>query len=443
MTDLKQFDKSEYKKIPLHEINKMHINQKVCTFGWMIAKRNSKSVGCFLDVFAHHKLLKCLYGEKIEDEGLTRHSTVDIYGTVRDNPTSDGSDVEFHVDHFEVRGSAPPVFPVNRDSSPFVLLEQGHLALRLPERRFFLRARAHMLRAFREFFHRNDFTEITPPTLVQTQVEGGSTLFKLDYFGRPAYLTQTSQLYLETVLPVALKTYCIESSYRAEKSNTTRHLSEYTHVEAEMGNIAFEDLLALIEAMVCAVVDDFYTEFRAEILALHQGKFEFYELRRPFKRITYAAAIDYLNEQGYKKESGLAFVQGDDIPDAAEVFLVKSYGGGNPIFLTHFETTAKPFYMKTGADARYTESTDLLFPNLGEILGGSMRKTDYGALLQGLKDEKIDPTNYYWYLDMARYGACEHGGFGLGFERLLTALMRWKNVNRGSLYPRFVTRCHP
>ncbi|ELA46906.1 asparagine-tRNA ligase [Vavraia culicis subsp. floridensis] len=441
MTESREFDKSEYTKVPLKEINKSHILQKIHSFGWVYNRRNAGQTGCFINMFAQYKILKCLYPHKIDADNLTRWTSMDFYGTVKENFTKDGAEVEFHIDHYDVRKIAPS-FPVNKDTQAFSLLENGHLALRTPERIFFLKARSYMLRCFREFFYEREFTEITPPTLVQTQVEGGSTLFKLDYFGKKAFLTQSSQLYLETVVPVAMKAYCMVYSYRAEKSNTTRHLTEYTHVEAELADICFDDLLSVIEDMVYTVVTGFYEKMREDILELCPD-YEFFEFKRPFKRISYKDAIKYFNDAGYKKDNGLEFVLGDDIPDAAEVFLVKSYADNTPLFLTNFETAAKPFYMKTTDDPKYTESADLLFPNIGEILGGSMRKEEYQELIDGFEREGIDSKPYYWYTDMARFGPCTHGGFGLGFERLLVGLMRWKNVAKGCLYPRFVTRCHP
>lgn len=122
---------------------------------------------------------------------------------------------------------------------------------------------------------------------------------------------------------------------------------------------------------------------------------------------------------------------------------MKSYGNNNPVFLKHFEAAVKPFYMKTAEDQTYTESCDLLLPNVGEIVGGSMRKEDYDQLMKGFKDDGIDPKPYYWYTDMARFGPRTQGGFGLGFERLLVGLMRWKSVVKGCLYPRFINRCYP
>lgn len=440
-TSMVTAEHSEYVKMPLKDINKSHIGSKIHTFGWVYNRRNAGQVGCFINLFAHYRVLKCLHPHKIDQKNLTRWTSLDVYGTVHENYTQDGAEVEFHIDWYVVRRIAPS-YPVNKDTQLFTMMEYGHLAIRIPERIFFLRARAYMLRCFREYFYQQEFTEVTPPTLVQTQVEGGSTLFKLDYFGKQAYLTQSSQLYLETVVPVAMRAYSILSSYRAEKSNTTRHLTEYTHVEAEMGDIAFDDLCQTIEDMLCYVINHFYNHFWKDILALYPD-YDFFTVKRPFKRITYEGAIRFFNQSGYKKDNGLDFIMGDDIPDAAEVFLVKEYAGNMPLFLTHFETASKPFYMRLADDPKYTESVDLLFPNIGEILGGSMRKENIYELLAGFENEGINPEPYYWYTDMALFGPCTHGGFGLGFERLLVGIMRWKNVVKGCLYPRFVTRCHP
>lgn len=433
---------NEYKKIPLRNITKEHLNHKIETFGWVVSSRKIGKKGLFLDLYAHFKTIKCCYFDSIIDSHITIWTSLRIWGMPKENFTKDGHEFEFHIDRLELVGLAPS-FPINKETQAFQKLEQGHLYLRTPERMFFLRARSFLMKAFRDFFYSQDCIEITPPTLVTTQVEGGSTLFKLDYFERDAYLTQSSQLYLESVVPVAMKAFCMVSSYRAEKSHTPRHLTEYTHVEAEFADICFEDLLQFIEDMVHTISTQFYKMFSEDIKKLYGDEFIFHKFDKPFKRITYQQAIEFLNTQGYKKDTGVDFVQGDDIPDAAEVYICKEYGGDQPVFLTHFETSAKPFYMKLADDSKFTESVDLLWPGLGEVVGGSMRKQNKQELLDSMAEEGIDPKNYTFYLDLADFGAHTKGGFGLGFERIFMGLMRWKTVNMACLYPRFVTRCNP
>ncbi|KAF7684035.1 putative asparagine--tRNA ligase, cytoplasmic [Astathelohania contejeani] len=438
-------NKSEYAKIPLNKLTKEHIGMKVRTFGWVESTRKMGKAGTFIDLYAGYKVLKCLYPQVCNT--LTKCTSVTIYGEVCENykGSRDDSPIEFHIHLLEVFGNKPaPPFPINDESSAFTRLEYGHLNLRTKERILFLKARSMLSRIIRDFYFENDYTEVTPPTLVQTQVEGGSTLFELDYYGSPAYLTQSSQLYLETVAPVVMKTFCIMPSYRAEKSNTVRHLSEYTHVEAELADVDFSELLDEIEKLLVYIINKFYASMRDDILALYP-QFEFLKVPEgKFMRIKYSEAIEELRKRGYKKEDGSDFEQGDDIPDAAERYLVKEVGGGYPVFLTHFPVSFKPFYMrKAEEDRSLTESVDLLFPGVGETVGGSMRCDTHDELMDGFAREGLDSKPYYWYTDMYAYGPCKHGGYGLGFERLLMGLMKWNSVNKATLYPRFTTRCSP
>ncbi|ADM12297.1 asparagine-tRNA ligase [Encephalitozoon intestinalis ATCC 50506] len=440
--EISKLDFSEYKRIELSKLTKENIGQKIRTFGWVTNVRSQSSI-TFIDLYAHYKTVKCVYPKKMH---LTMCTSMTIYGTVAENfGKKDAYEFEIQVEKVEIYNDAiAPSFPLNEESSVNAILTNAHLALRTKKRQLFLKARGYLLKIIRDFYFAKEYTEITPPTMVQTQVEGGSTLFKLDYYGEDAYLTQSSQLYLETVVPVSHRAYCIMPSYRAEKSRTRRHLSEYTHVEAELADIDFSELMSSIESLISYSMEKFYEGMKDDILSLYP-KFEFHKIpKTPFKKIKYSEAIDFLNSKGYKKEDGTDFEIGDDIPDAAERYIVEAIGDGCPVFLTNFLVEQKPFYMrKDKGNKDWTESVDLLFPGIGEILGGSMRQDIYEDLIEGFKREDINIDPYYWYLDMARFGPCKHGGYGLGFERFLMGLMRYENVDEATLYPRKVSRCQP
>jgi asparaginyl-tRNA synthetase len=231
-------------------------------------------------------------------------------------------------------------------------------------------------------------------------VEGGATLFGLPYYTEEAFLTQSSQLYLETCLPSMGDVYCIEKSFRAEKSLTRRHLAEYTHIEAELDYINFDDLLHHLEEVMCRVLEVTLADptVKQYILDLNP---EFKIPERPFKRMKYSEAIDWLVENNIPNEEGEPHKFGDDIAEAAERRMTDIIN--RPIFLTHFPAEIKAFYMlKDKTDSRVTESVDCLMPGVGEIVGGSMRIDQHEELMAAFAREQIDPTSYYWYTDQRK-----------------------------------------
>lgn len=429
-----------YDKKRLSDITDDSVGSRVSVFGWVTKCTALKSV-TFVELTSHLETVKCVLSGSVS---LTFSTSLTVQGTVvRVRNPRDRFTVEIHVDHYTIYGGAQaPSFPLNRDSDKDSVLNYAHLALRLPERSLFLIARSRLLSLFRDFYRSHSYVEITPPTIVQTQVEGGSTLFSLDYYGAPAYLTQSSQLYLETVAPVAGRCFCIMPSYRAEQSRTARHLSEYTHVEAELVDIEMPDLLDSIESLIRYVIDHFYSD--GMIARINQARADFvpFELgKAPFRRVKYEDAIKFFKTVDHRKPDGTPYEMLDDICDASEKYLVQELGEGQPVFLTYFPIEHKPFYM--ARDSGRTESCDLLFPGIGEVVGGSMRCDSYDELLAGFKREGISPEPYSWYLDMARFGPSRHGGYGIGFERIMMGLMSYKNVDEATLYPRKVSRCSP
>ncbi|KAJ3196752.1 hypothetical protein HK101_007874 [Irineochytrium annulatum] len=332
---------------------------------------------------------------------LTRESTVTIYGVLEVVPQGKSAPGghELVADFWEVISKAPmgddaidSLF--NTESSPDHLLNLRHLVIRGDKTSSYLKMRHIALRAFRDFFESRSLVEVTPPLMVQTQVEGGSTLFNFKYYDEEAYLTQSSQLYLETVLPSVGDAYCIAESFRAEKSLTRRHLSQFTHCEAELAFINFDDLLSFIEAMVVGVVDRIFADpIGAAIMAELNPDFKRPTL--PFRRMTYSEAIDWLKANGIKKDDGSDYTFGEDIPESPERRMTDSLN--EPILLCKFPVEIKSFYMKRcDGDRRLTESVDVLMPGVGEITGGSMRISDLQELMEGYKREGIDPSPYYW-----------------------------------------------
>ncbi|MCJ1421417.1 hypothetical protein MMC32_007780 [Xylographa parallela] len=340
---------------------------------------------------------------------LTLETSIQIFGEMWEVPPKQHApdDRELHADYFEVIGKAAGdkdaiTTRVAKDSDPQTLLDNRHLVLRGEVSSSVMKVRAAVLRAFRHTYEEINpqCLEVTPPCMVQTQVEGGATLFSFEYYGQQAYLTQSSQLYLETCLASLGNVFCVAPSFRAEKAHTRRHLSEYTHIEAELDFITFDDLLDHLELVMCSVIDIVLGNPKIATLVYELNK-DFKAPERPFMRMKYADAIDWLVEHDIKNEEGETHKFGDDIAEAAERRMTDIIN--RPIFLTHFPVEIKAFYMqKDPNDLRVTESVDCLMPGVGEIVGGSMRMTDYDELLAAYKREGIDPEPYYWYTDQRK-----------------------------------------
>ncbi|GAK66329.1 asparaginyl-tRNA synthetase [Moesziomyces antarcticus] len=379
---------------------------------------------------------------------LTTESTVEIQGQLKAVPegkTAPGGH-ELVADYWKCLGKAPGgdeayTNVVAETADPNSLADRRHLVIRGETASAVLKVRSEVLKAFRAEFDSLGMTEVTPPCMVQTQVEGGSTLFSFDYYGQPAYLTQSSQLYLETCLPSLGDVFCVQESFRAEKSHTRRHLSEYTHLEGELAFITFDDLLEHLEQMICGTLARVLDDPKTKAL-LDQLNPNFQMPSRPFRRMDYKEAIQWLNDHNIPNEDGQPHKIGDDIAEAAERKMTDELNV--PIFLCRFPREIKSFYMKrTEGDEEFTDSVDVLMPGVGEIVGGSMRMADQHELLEAYKKEGIDAAPYFWYTDQRKYGTCEHGGYGLGVERFLAWLTNRWTVREASLYPRWTGRCTP
>ncbi|ATZ56174.1 Bcded81 [Botrytis cinerea B05.10] len=379
-------------------------------------------------------------------------TSLTLYGEMRKVLAGQSApdDRELHVDYYKVIGTSPSDADAitnkishQQDQWESSMLDNRHLVLRGDTASSVMKVRSAVEWAFAKAYKEMYFTKISPPAFVQTQVEGGSTLFELDYYGEKTYLTQSSQLYLETGIPSLGNVYCIEKSFRAEKSLTRRHLSEYTHVEAELDFIDFDDLLDHLEEMISTVISTIMAdpEIAGYIKELNP---EFQAPARPFKRMRYSDAIDWLNAQDppILNEEGNPHVFGDDIAEAAERRMTDIIN--LPILLTHFPVEIKAFYMKKDPqDPRVTESVDVLMPGVGEIVGGSMRMEGYEELMAAYEREGISPKEYYWYTEQRKYGTSPHGGYGLGLERFIAWICKQHSVRTCCLYPRFMGRCKP
>ncbi len=385
---------------------------RVKVYGRVHRERKQKDV-MFVTLRDGYGFMQCVFtgplAKTYDALTLTRETSMEVYGEMWEVPPGAHApnNRELHVDYFMIHkgwkapgGEEAITNRVQAKGDPQTLLDLRHLTLRGDVASSVMFVRDAVEFAFHQTYRELRIRKVSPPALVQTQVEGGATLFKFDYYGEQAFLTQSSQLYLETCLPSMGDVYCIEKSFRAEKSLTRRHLSEYTHIEAELDFITFSDLLEQLEHHICRVIEITLSD---SVIAGYVKELnpDFKVPERPFKRMKYSEAIEWLREHDILTDEGQPHNFGDDIAEAAERKMTDIIN--RPIFLTHFPLEVKAFYMsKDKDDPRLTESVDCLMPGVGEIVGGSMRMDDYDELMEAYKRVDIDPTPYYWYTDQRK-----------------------------------------
>ncbi|MCI4349242.1 MAG: asparagine--tRNA ligase [Thermoplasmata archaeon] len=360
---------------------------------------------------------------------------VALEGMVAEDPRAPGGR-EVRAESIEVLHAGEP-FPIFQDQTEEFLLDKRHLAIRSQEHVMIFRVKAAVLASFRRFLETEEVLEMTPPILTGNPAEGGAEAFQVDYFGRPGYLSQTAQLYLEALLFPHERVYAITPSFRAEKSRTPRHLTEYTHLEVELAWTDLDGLMVFLERMLTAMLHDVATRIPDELKRLGRPPAELLAIAPPFGRLPYAAAIERLRAEGFK------VAWGSDIGTAEERALTLSER--SPIFLTRFPRELKAFYMlRSPADPKTVEAADLLAPEgYGEIGGASARETDPELLVERLRQIGAPVQEYEWYLDLRRHGSVPHAGFGLGIERVVRWMLRREHIRDTTPFPRTPARHTP
>lgn len=432
-----------------------NINHEVTIHGWVHRVRRQGKKMIFLILRDGSGFVQVgVFGELAktfnEPQSLCLESYVNIHGLVKEDSRAPYNNVEVEARELIVLGPSNTDFEssVQADAGNQIVFDLRHLFIRGENTSAIFKMRAFVLKTLRRFYDENGFYEITPPSIVNNSCEGGSTLFKLNYFGEDAFLTQSSQLYLESAVPALGKVFCIHPSFRAEKSKTKRHLAEYTHIEMEAHNLSLEKLiehLKLLFDYVFKAIDqnDDILKWVKKLNPTYRGLY--YD---DFMILPYYKAVELCGELGIlfqedDSESRL-YQYGDDLTDKVERRLCEHLG--KPVFITQFPAAMKAFYMDPRETERglETNSSDLLFPGVGEVVGGSMRNNNYEQLVEKARDEggSLD-----WYLDLRKYGAGQTGGYGIGLERIMLYMLGGDpseySVKDCCLYPRYMGRVSP
>ena len=412
-------------------------NEKVTIRGWVYRKREGKEL-IFLLVRDSTGFIQCTVKKGSpawnEAERLTIESSLTLEGTAKPDKRAP-SGYEIAAESISVIGLAE-LFPIAKDQSEQFIRDVRHLWLRSRRMNLVMKIRADVLEFARDFFKSQDFTVVSPPMFISAAVEGGSTLFGLKYFDQNLFLTQSSQLYLEILIYSLEKVYCIAPSFRAEKSRTIRHLTEYWHIEGEWPFAGMNDLMRLEEELMVYICQQTAEKCRGELEELSVDVSKLVSVKTPFPRMTYTEAVELLCKKGAKLKWG------DDLGYEDEKALADEFG--KPFFVYDYPTAIKAFYCKTHSDRpEVALSVDMLVPRIGEVSTGGAREEDTEVLIKRIREMGLKEKDYDWYLDLRRYGTVPHVGFGLGLERLLAWMLDLENVIDAIPFPRTTRRFYP
>ena len=420
-----------------------HQGETVLVHGWLHNRRSSGKIH-FLTVrdgsgFIQAVMSKSLVGDEAFERAdhLGQESSIILKGSVRADQRAPGG-YELDVSNLEVVGESHdyPITP--KEHGVDYLLDRRHLWIRTQRQQATLRIRHTVVNAVRDFLNNQGFTLADTPIFTPASCEGTTTLFPVQYFeDTTAYLTQSGQLYNEANIMALGRVYCFGPTFRAEKSKTRRHLTEFWMVEPEMAFATLDDAAVLAEELVTSVVSRVLETKLQELTILERDTAALSKVSLPFPRITYDEAIEILKEQGQ------ATTWGDDFGGTDETILAKQFD--RPVIIHRYPASVKAFYMKADPEQpKLSLSMDILAPEgYGEIIGGGQRLDDYDELLSQLHKHKLPEEAFKWYLDLRRYGTVPHSGFGMGIERVVAWLCGLDHLREAIPYPRMLYRMYP
>lgn len=419
-----------------------YVDEEVKIAGWVYNKRSSGSV-IFLILRDGTGFIQAVAVKGEISDGdfqtcdeLTQESSVVISGKVRADKRAPGG-FELAVTGIEVVQIADE-YPISlKKHGVDFLMERRHLWLRTPRQTAILRIRHEVIKAIRDFFDEQGFVLIDAPILTPSACEGTTTLFSTDYFDSTAYLSQSGQLYMEAAAMALGKVYCFGPTFRAEKSKTRRHLTEFWMVEPEMAWVDLDGNLKVQEELVSYVIQRVLEEKKNELEAIKRDTSRLENIKPPFPRVSYDEAVEILHKCGVEFEWGNDFGGGDETVLAEQFEL--------PVFVHRYPSSVKAFYMKPDPERpEVCLSADLLAPEgYGEIIGGGQRIDDLELLASRIKEHNLPEEAYEWYMDLRRYGSVPHSGFGLGIERFVAWICGLDHVRETIPFPRLLNRIYP
>jgi len=423
---------------------KQHAGKTVTVRGWLFNRRSSGKLH-FLQVRDGTGVVQCVAGKKDVDEKtfescgrVTQESSVVVEGTVRLDERAPGG-AELGVSKFEIHQLAQQPYPIaiqEHEHGVDFLMDQRHLWLRGPKAAATMRVRARVAQAIRDFFNGRGFSLVDPPILTPAACEGTTTLFNVEYFEEKAYLTQSGQLYMEAAAMALGKVYSFGPTFRAEKSKTRRHLTEFWMVEPEVAWATLDDIMTLAEEFVCFVVQRSLETCREELKLLERDTKPLEKIVPPFARISYDDAAMKV------RAAGVEMKEEDDFGTPQEMAIVGD--SEKPVMVHRYPTAVKAFYMKRDpANEKRVLCVDVLAPGIGEIIGGGQRADDLTYLETQIAANKLPKAAFEWYLDLRRYGSVPHSGFGLGLERTVAWICGNEHVRECIPFPRTIYRIYP
>jgi len=418
------------------------IGKKVSIRGWVYRIRSSGKIN-FIVLRDSSNIIQCVASSENLDENsmkelssLTVESSVMFEGTIRkENRATTGYELSILSYKIYERNEN---FPITKDLGEEFLLDNRHLWIRSREFTSVLKIRSTIFKAFADFFYKNDYYQVQAPMFVSTATEGGSTLFEVNYFGEKVNLTQSSQFYLETLIYSLEKVFTIAPSFRAEKSRTRRHLSEYWHAEVEAAWYNNEDMMKDEENLIKYIIDEVIKNNENDLKIINRDVNVLKKIEPPFERIRYKDLMEKA-----RKDFKLNLKYGDDLGADEEYNIMVNYD--KPIFVTDYPESLKTFYHRPDPDnPGEILCHDMLAPEgYGEVIGGGERIYDLNELLDRIKKSNLNPEDYYWYVDLRKYGSVPHSGFGLGMDRLVMWVCGLNNIRDAIPYPRTIRRVKP